>query len=451
MVGRPRRRAALVLAVGVFVSTLAARARAGEIWLHDNTRVCGLVRQVTEDQRLVVLLPTGRERKVVLEDVVSIRFLGRDPLLVQTGTQEFRSVNGPREAGLRGQILGSKGDVVTVRTAVAGTLDLDLSHFKGFVSLPLAGFTGRKAEELVEGNRGRRSRYEDLVLDRRGGAYPGVLKRLARTEVEFDVDSLLQLKRFPIHYVKGIRLADAGRDEKLEWAGDVQVFMWTRDGSVLQGRLAGIRLGKWRLKPAWDPKATIEVNLDEIALVQTLGGRVQYLSQLTPVAVKESTALAPPQPFRMDRSCQGDLLSIAGRRYPWGIGVHADAELTFALDGRYREFRSHVGIDTRVGERGSVVFSVLGDGRTLATTPVVRGSDGGPHEIRVAVTGVKRLTLKVTNAGDLDLGDIADWGSARVIRGASEDRGAEGRMNRGRRGTRRERVASETSGSRETN
>ena len=32
------------------------------------------------------------------------------------------------------------------------------------------------------------------------------------------------------------------------------------------------------------------------------------------------------------------------------------------------------------------------------------------------LVGVKKLTLKVTNAGDLDLGDVANWGSARMIR-----------------------------------
>jgi hypothetical protein len=37
-----------------------------------------------------------------------------------------------------------------------------------------------------------------------------------------------------------------------------------------------------------------------------------------------ATILAPPQPFRMDASCQGDALRIGSRRYPWGIGVHAD-------------------------------------------------------------------------------------------------------------------------------
>jgi hypothetical protein len=331
------------------------------------------------------------------------------------GTQEFRFVNGGK---LRGQVLGNQGDLVSVQTAVAGTRDLDLSHAKGFVALPLAGFTGRKAEELVESDRGDRSPNEDTVLDRQGGTYPGVLRALKRTELLFDVDSLLQVKSFPIHYVKGVRLSDAGRDKKAAWAGDVQVFLWTRDGSMVQGKLSAVRQGKWEVRPAWKPDSTIELDIGEIALVQTLGGRVQYLSQLTPVEVKEQTVLAPPQPYQKDRTCQGDALSIAGRRYPWGIGVHADSELTFDLNGRYQEFRSAIGIDTRMGDRGSVRFQVLGDGKPLYESPVVKGSDPAPREVTAPVAGVRRLTLKVVQADQLDLGAAANWGSARVVRGA---------------------------------
>ena len=80
------------------------------------------------------------------------------------------------------------------------------------------------------------------------------------------------------------------------------------------------------------------------------------------------------------------MLSIAGRRYLWGIGVHADAEMTFALGGRYEEFRADAGIDSRMGNGGSVQFSVLGDGKELYQSPIVRGSDHKPLEIKVPIT-----------------------------------------------------------------
>jgi hypothetical protein len=149
--------------------------------------------------------------------------------------------------------------------------------------------------------------------------------------------------------------------------------------------------------------------------VQILGGRVQYLSQLSPIRAEETTILAPPQPFRMDAAAQGGAIEIAGKRYPWGIGVHADSKLTFDLGGRFREFRADVGLAGR-GQQGSVVFQVVGDGRELYNSGIVTNPQATPIEVNVAVAGVKELTLIVTSGDDLDLGDAANWGSARVLR-----------------------------------
>jgi hypothetical protein len=108
-------------------------------------------------------------------------------------------------------------------------------------------------------------------------------------------------------------------------------------------------------------------------------------------------------------------LSIAGRRYPWGIGMHACAGMTFDIGGRYRVFAADVGLDTVSGSQGSVRFIVKGDGRERFRSEVVRGTDGRALSIRVPVDGVKKLTLEVDDGGDLDLGDLANWGSARVL------------------------------------
>src|SRR5262249_51302295 len=169
---------------------LTPQARAEEIWLYDNTRLHGLVRGVTAAGEIVVALPVGTEEKVPLENVVAILYLGRTPLLIQSGTQEFRLNAGGR---LRGQVLGQRGDRVLVRTALAGEIEIDLAYIKGFVALPMIGFSGRKAEELVESNRDKLSAALDVVLDRRGSSYPGVLRKLERTEIQLDHEDLLQV------------------------------------------------------------------------------------------------------------------------------------------------------------------------------------------------------------------------------------------------------------------
>jgi hypothetical protein len=52
----------------------------------------------------------------------------------------------------------------------------------------------------------------------------------------------------------------------------------------------------------------------------------------------------------------------------------------------------------------------------LFESPVMTAARPAGSDVVVAIEGVKRLTLKVTHAGNSDLGDVADWGSARVVR-----------------------------------
>jgi hypothetical protein len=216
--------------------------------------------------------------------------------------------------------------------------------------------------------------------------------------------------------VAGVRLAAAGRLPAPTFPTAPILRVSTRDGSRLDGWLDKIALDRWLIRPTWDSEARLALLRDEITAVQVLNSNRLYLSQLTPVRVKEATTLAPPQPYRMDRSCQGDTLTIGKHSYPWGIGVHADSELTFRIGKAFKSFQAVTGIDSHSRDAGSVVFSVFGDGKELYRGPVVRGSDPEPHEISVSVEGVEELTLKVTDAGDLDLGDAANWALAQLQR-----------------------------------
>ncbi|MFE9204255.1 glycoside hydrolase family 97 catalytic domain-containing protein [Micromonospora sp. NPDC007230] len=112
----------------------------------------------------------------------------------------------------------------------------------------------------------------------------------------------------------------------------------------------------------------------------------------------------------------GQTLSIGGRTYAKGIGTHAPSELTVWLGGACSRLEAEVGIDDEVSQSGSVVFQVLGDGRQLADTGVVRRADGA-RPLGVDVAGVRMLTLKVTDGGDGRNFDHADWGEARVTCG----------------------------------
>ena len=58
-------------------------------------------------------------------------------------------------------------------------------------------------------------------------------------------------------------------------------------------------------------------------------------------------------------------------------------------------------------------FRVLGDGRELAVTPVLRGG-AVAVPVRADVTGVRMLDLQVGDGGDGNNSDHADWAAATI-------------------------------------
>ncbi|WP_413756112.1 glycoside hydrolase family 97 catalytic domain-containing protein [Streptomyces sp. MMBL 11-3] len=107
----------------------------------------------------------------------------------------------------------------------------------------------------------------------------------------------------------------------------------------------------------------------------------------------------------------GGALRIRGTVYDRGLGMHAEGEVSVDLHGSYDRFRAQVGVDDEVSGAATVVFEVLGDGQLLERTPVLTPADAA-RALDVDVSGVERLTLRVTDGGDGINYDHADWGDA---------------------------------------
>ncbi|GAB3536786.1 endo-alpha-N-acetylgalactosaminidase family protein [Arthrobacter tecti] len=108
-------------------------------------------------------------------------------------------------------------------------------------------------------------------------------------------------------------------------------------------------------------------------------------------------------------------LTIRGEVFAKGLGVHAESAVNFYLGGQCATFSAQVGIDDS-RTAGSVVFSVLGDGKVLAQTGVL--TKASPIKaLEVDLTGVDNVTLAVSNAGDGNNSDHANWGDAKFVCG----------------------------------
>ncbi|MFF1819592.1 NPCBM/NEW2 domain-containing protein [Kribbella sp. NPDC058245] len=114
-----------------------------------------------------------------------------------------------------------------------------------------------------------------------------------------------------------------------------------------------------------------------------------------------------------NRSVSGGPISLAGVEYATGIGTHAASEIVYQLSPKDVRFSALVGVDDfqRGSPYSSVVFQVEADGKLVYESPVLRG-DSAPQQIDLDVMGVQKLLLRVTDAGDGNNSDHADWANA---------------------------------------
>src|SRR5262245_49877904 len=102
---------------------------------------------------------------------------------------------------------------------------------------------------------------------------------------------------------------------------------------------------------------------------------------------------------RIDRSVGNQPISIGGTTFEKGFGTHAASEVEFDLSGGPGWFCAKVGVDDEVTGAASVVFQVIGDRKVLFDSGVMHKGDAA-KPVKVDLTGVKRLGLIVTDAGD---------------------------------------------------
>ena len=108
----------------------------------------------------------------------------------------------------------------------------------------------------------------------------------------------------------------------------------------------------------------------------------------------------------------GRTLAIGGVTYAHGLGVHAASEVDYHLGGKCTTVTAEVGVDDEKAA-GWVVFQIWRDGTKVADSGTRTGAQG-PLHLTGNVTGGTTLKLIVTDAGDGNNSDHADWAEAKV-------------------------------------
>lgn len=147
------------------------------------------------------------------------------------------------------------------------------------------------------------------------------------------------------------------------------------------------------------------------AFIAHAGSEITRLEDLSLAGIQQGWG-APLAGTAVD----GAPLRVAGQSFASGIGTHAPSLWKLPLAGQATEFRAWVGVQEYADNPGvgSVEFIVRGDDRILWRSGVMRGQDAA-REARVRLADVQTLALEVTDGGDGNTSDHADWLDAVIV------------------------------------
>ena len=114
-----------------------------------------------------------------------------------------------------------------------------------------------------------------------------------------------------------------------------------------------------------------------------------------------------------NQTVDGKKLTINGVSFDRGFGTHAESVLFIKLNGQATSFTAMVGIDDEVkGHEPAVEFLLIADGKNIWSSGLMHLND--PARVcKASLIGVTKLELMVTDGGNGNYYDHADWADAK--------------------------------------
>ena len=244
------------------------------------------------------------------------------------------------------------------------------------------------------------------------------------TEVSWEVSfEAAAIYRFPVKEPSQLWAGPAGVDGvNLHWSAQAQPatgYQVTLNGNVVgftPTNVFGLR--------GLDPGVTYTAEVSTAWQDGTLSPKKAQI-KFTPGQLSPSeTSLAELEVLRitpgwrqpeLNRGYTGKGLSIGGRLYETGVGMPTASEIEFQLRGVYRTFSALVGIDDDQNNEGGVEFALVGDGRELWHSEVLKKTKGAVP-LKVSVAGVQHLRLVVKNGVNVNGRIHGDWVDAKLLK-----------------------------------
>lgn len=372
------------------------------------------VKTVSEDSirgRLVTLTQkeglyldelSGERRHIPLDDLVRFTTTASPKTLSITKRyMEFRMRNGDRIGGVV-----SKGDEnsVLVNTIDLGGIRLPMEDINRIYLLTTSKPTDRAVLNWFD--RTDHSK-EDMILLSNGDVISGFITTLEPDGI--NIESAMGETKVINRLIVAVRFTAAPAKEI---TGQHLVVTFTNSGrftfSDLQ--LTG-RSGKATLITG--QKITLET--ERIARVDMIGGRWHWLASSTPISQQHTPMLSLNFEAQNNLNVLGEPIIVLGKTYEHGIGVHSRSSLIYDLQGKYKKFVTHFGLDDHSGPYADVNVVIRVDDKPQFIEEGVRpGKLYGP--VLLDVTKARRIELFVDFGENGDLQDRFNWVEPALIR-----------------------------------
>lgn len=356
----------------------------------------------TVDSEFVTIVQSGAVTKIAISDVLRVDF----------------SANRKRQSMVADYVILVNGDRLRFTTAQLDSDDLIGRRNNVTMRIPLASVRGimfRVADatddrDEIETILNTHRDEHDLLVLRNGDRLSGLVKALDRTSVTMNKANT----KSPLAGVRAL----AFNPRHFDFPKPIgrRILLGLADGSrVTANKLTQATDGRMKIAAAYG--GTLHVAMASIVSLRVLGDRAASLSDLKPEKYEFTPFLGGRWMYQPDRNAKGGRLTLRGREYAKGIGMHSQSRLTFNLaGGGYRMFYAVVGIDDAARSKGSAHVAVEVDGQRVFEGPEITGTNKPLSLKPIDVTGKQRLTLIVEFGRFADVLDLVDWCDAVLVK-----------------------------------
>jgi len=157
--------------------------------------------------------------------------------------------------------------------------------------------------------------------------------------------------------------------------------------------------------------AMVELKVEAVARIDFNMGKLAFLSDMDPTRVVEKSRLGFVEPYRRDLNLDGQPI-LLDRSYGKGLSMHAYTELDYNLQGKFKQFKAVLGVDSRVGTSSQARVAIYLDGSLKFNETV----SGKVLPIVLDVKGVSTLRIVVSSPDFFGLGDHATLADPQVTK-----------------------------------